>query len=91
MINFILWLLFGALVGWLASIVMRTNGQQGALMNIVVGIVGAFLGGLLFNFLGTGGSNINNNDFSLNGLLVAFIGAVVLLGIVNLVRRGSLR
>jgi uncharacterized membrane protein YeaQ/YmgE (transglycosylase-associated protein family) len=91
MINFILWLLFGALVGWLASMVMRTNAQQGALMNIVVGIVGAFLGGLVFNFLGTGGSNINTNDFSLNGLLVAFIGAVVLLGIVNLVRRGSVR
>jgi uncharacterized membrane protein YeaQ/YmgE (transglycosylase-associated protein family) len=91
MINFIVWLLFGALVGWLASMVMRRNAQQGALMNIVVGIVGAFLGGLLFNFLGTGGSTINNNDFSLNGLLVAFIGAVVLLGIVNLVRRGSIR
>ena len=91
MINFIVWLLFGALVGWLASMVMRTNAQQGALMNIVVGIVGAFLGGLLFNFLGTGGSNINNNDFSLNGLLVAFIGAVVLLGLVNLVRRGTVR
>ncbi len=45
MINFILWLLFGALVGWLASIVMRTDAQQGALLNIVVGIVGAFIGG----------------------------------------------
>jgi uncharacterized membrane protein YeaQ/YmgE (transglycosylase-associated protein family) len=90
-INFILWLVFGALVGWLASIVMRTDAQQGALMNIIVGIVGAFLGGLLFNLLGIGGSNINNNDFSLGGLLVAFIGAVVLLGIVNLVRRGSVR
>jgi uncharacterized membrane protein YeaQ/YmgE (transglycosylase-associated protein family) len=91
MINFIIWLLFGALVGWLASIVMRTDAQQGALLNIVVGIVGAFLGGFLANMLGFGGSNINNNDFSLSGLLVAFIGAVVLLGIVNLVRRGSVR
>ena len=91
MINFIIWLLFGALVGWLASIVMRTDAQQGALMNIVVGIVGAFLGGFLANALGFGGSNINNNDFSLSGLVVAFIGAVVLLAIVNLVRRGSVR
>jgi uncharacterized membrane protein YeaQ/YmgE (transglycosylase-associated protein family) len=91
MINFILWLVFGALVGWLASIVMRTDAQQGALLNIVVGIVGAFLGGLIFNLLGLGGSNINSNDFSLGGLLVSFIGAVVLLAIVNMVRRGSVR
>ena len=91
MINFLLWLLFGALVGWLASMVMRTDAQQGTLLNIVVGIVGAFVGGFLFNLLGLGGSNINNNDFSLGGLLVAFVGAVVLLGIVNLVRRGSVR
>jgi uncharacterized membrane protein YeaQ/YmgE (transglycosylase-associated protein family) len=91
MINFILWLLFGALVGWLASIVMRTNGQQGTLLNIVVGIVGAFLGGFLFNLLGVGGSTINNNDFSLSSLIVSFIGAVVLLGIINLFRRSTVR
>ena len=91
MINFILWLLFGALVGWLASIVMRTDAQQGALLNIVVGIVGAFLGGLLFSMLGMGGANINDNAFNLTSLIVSFIGAVVLLGIVNLVRRGSVR
>lgn len=91
MINFVLWLLFGALVGWLASIVMRTDAQQGALLNIVVGIIGAFIGGFLFNLLGGGGSNINNNDFSLGALLVSFIGAVVLLGIINLVRRGTVR
>ena len=91
MINFILWLLFGALVGWLASLVMRTDAQQGALLNIVVGIVGAFLGGLLFSMLGIGGGNINSGDFSLSALLVSFIGAVVLLGIVNLFRRGTVR
>ena len=91
MINFILWLLFGALVGWLASLVMRTDAQQGTLLNIVVGIVGAFLGGLVFSMLGIGGSNINNSDFSLSALVVSFIGAVILLGIVNLVRRGSVR
>lgn len=90
-INLILWILFGALVGWLASIVMRTDAQQGALLNIVVGIIGAFLGGLVFSLLGFGGSNINSGDFSLGSLLVSFIGAVVLLGIVNLFRRGSVR
>ena len=90
MINFILWLLFGALIGWLASIVMRTDAQQGALMNIIVGIVGAFLGGLLFSFLGMNGANINDG-FSLWSLLVSFIGAVVLLGIVNMFTRGRVR
>ena len=91
MINFIIWLLFGALVGWLASIVMRTDAQQGALLNIVVGIIGAFLGGFLANALGFAGSNINNSDFSLSALVISFFGAVILLAIVNLVRRGSVR
>jgi uncharacterized membrane protein YeaQ/YmgE (transglycosylase-associated protein family) len=86
MINLILWLLFGALVGWLASLVMRTDGQQGGLMNIIVGIVGALIGGFLF-----GSATINSSDFSLSALLVSFVGAVVLLAIVNLVRRGAVR
>jgi uncharacterized membrane protein YeaQ/YmgE (transglycosylase-associated protein family) len=71
--------------------VMRTDAQQGALMNIVVGIVGAFLGGFVFSLLGMGGSSLNNNNFSLGGLLVAFVGAVILLAVVDLVRRGSVR
>jgi uncharacterized membrane protein YeaQ/YmgE (transglycosylase-associated protein family) len=91
MINFIVWLLVGAAIGWLASMVMRTDAQQGGLLNIVVGIVGAMLGGFLLPLLGFGGSNINNNDFSLSGLLVAFVGAVILLAIVNLMRRGRVR
>jgi uncharacterized membrane protein YeaQ/YmgE (transglycosylase-associated protein family) len=90
-INFIVWLVLGALVGWLASMVMRTDAQQGALMNIVVGIVGAFIGGLVFGSLGIGGATINDNNFSLNGLVVSFIGAVILLGIVNMFRRGAVR
>ena len=90
-INLILWLLFGALIGWLASIVMHTDAQQGAILNIIVGIVGAFLGGLVFSMLGLGGSNLNSGDFSLPSLLVSFVGAVILLGIVNLFRRGSVR
>ena len=90
MINLILWLLFGALVGWLASIVMRTDGQQGALLNIVVGIIGAMLGGwLLAPMFGAG--TVNSGDFSLPGLLVSLLGAVILLAIVNLVRRGRVR
>jgi uncharacterized membrane protein YeaQ/YmgE (transglycosylase-associated protein family) len=91
MINFIVWLVLGALVGWLASMVMRTDAQQGALMNIIVGVVGAFLAGIIFSALGVGGATINDNNFSLNGLFISFIGAVVLLGIVNMFRRGTVR
>jgi len=86
MINLIIWLVAGAAVGWVASMVMRTNAQQGAILNIVVGIVGAMIGGYLI-----GGSTINQNVFSLNALLVSLIGAVILLAIVNLVRRGAVR
>ena len=89
MINFIIWLIVGAIIGWLAGMVM--GDREGTVLNIVIGIVGAFLGGFLFNMLGIGGSNITNNDFSIGGLVVSFIGACILLGIVNLVRRGSVR
>jgi uncharacterized membrane protein YeaQ/YmgE (transglycosylase-associated protein family) len=91
MINFILWLVFGALVGWLASMVMRTDAQQGLLLNIIVGIIGAFLGGFVFNLLGFSGANINDSTFNLSALLVSFVGAVILLAVVNLVRRGQVR
>ena len=84
--NLILWLVIGGVIGWLASIVMRTDAQQGILLNIVVGIAGAFLAGLLLN-----GGTINNNNFSLTSLLASFLGAVVLLAIVNLFRRGRVR
>jgi len=82
----ILWLVIGGIVGWLASIVMRTDAQQGIVLNVVVGIVGAFIGGLIF----TGGS-INSGGLSLYTFLTSLVGAVVLLAIVNLVRRGSVR
>ncbi len=81
----IIWLILGGIVGWLASILMRTDAQQGIILNIVVGVVGAFVGGLIFNH------DMNRMDFSLVALLEAFIGAVILLAIVNLVRRGSVR
>jgi uncharacterized membrane protein YeaQ/YmgE (transglycosylase-associated protein family) len=89
-INFIIWIVVGAVLGWLASMVMNRNGQQGLLLDIVVGIVGAFLGGfLLAPLFGTG--TINQGDFSLSGLIVSFLGAIVLLAIVNLFRRGTVR
>jgi uncharacterized membrane protein YeaQ/YmgE (transglycosylase-associated protein family) len=70
--------------------IMRTNAQQGILMNVVVGIVGAFLAGLLLSpFLGTG--TINDGNFSIAAMLVSLGGAVILLGIVNLFRRGRVR
>ncbi|HUG21315.1 GlsB/YeaQ/YmgE family stress response membrane protein [Piscinibacter sp.] len=88
--NFIIWLIVGGLVGWVASMLMRTDAQQGIFLNIIVGIVGAFLGGfLLAPMFGTG--TINQNDFSIAGLAVSLLGAVVLLAIVNLVRRGRIR
>jgi uncharacterized membrane protein YeaQ/YmgE (transglycosylase-associated protein family) len=88
--NFIIWIVIGGVLGWLASLVMKTDGQQGIFLNIVVGIVGALLGGwLLAPLLGTG--TINQNDFSITSLFVSFLGALVLLMIVNLVRRGRVR
>jgi uncharacterized membrane protein YeaQ/YmgE (transglycosylase-associated protein family) len=88
--NFIIWIVVGGILGWLASLVMRTDGQQGLLLNIVVGIVGALLGGwLLAPLFGTG--TINQSDFSPGSLLVSFLGAVILLAIVNLLRRGTPR
>lgn len=88
--NFIIWIVVGGILGWLASLVMRTDASQGMLLNIVVGIVGALLGGwLLAPLFGTG--TINQSDFSIGSLLVSFLGAVILLAIVNLVRRGTPR
>ena len=84
--NLIIWLLVGALVGWLASMVMRTDAQQGAILNIVVGIVGALIGGFLF-----GGPTINSSALNLTAILISFVGAVILLAVVNLVRRSSVR
>jgi uncharacterized membrane protein YeaQ/YmgE (transglycosylase-associated protein family) len=82
----ILWLIIGGVIGWLASIIMRTDAQQGIFLNIVVGIVGAFIGGLIIN-----GGSINNSGLTVQSFLVSLLGAVILLAIVNLVRRGSVR
>jgi uncharacterized membrane protein YeaQ/YmgE (transglycosylase-associated protein family) len=88
--NIIIWLIVGGLIGWVASIVMRTNGQQGILLNVVVGVVGALLGGWFLSPL-VGVSTINQNNFSAPSLLVSLLGAVILLAVVNLFRRGAVR
>jgi uncharacterized membrane protein YeaQ/YmgE (transglycosylase-associated protein family) len=84
--NLIIWLVVGGIIGWLASIVMKTNAQQGMVLNVIVGIVGAVIGGWLM-----GRGTINDADLSVPALLVSFIGAVVLLALVNLIRRGRPR
>lgn len=88
--NFIIWLIVGGIIGWLASLVMKTDAQQGILLNIVVGIIGALLGGWLLSPL-FGEGTINQSDFSVGGLIVSFLGAIILLAIVNLFRRGAVR
>jgi uncharacterized membrane protein YeaQ/YmgE (transglycosylase-associated protein family) len=88
--NLIIMLIVGGIIGWLASIVMRTDGQQGLFLNIVVGVVGAILAGVVITpFLG--GAPITSGAFDIKSLFVSFLGAVVLLGIINLFRRGSVR
>jgi uncharacterized membrane protein YeaQ/YmgE (transglycosylase-associated protein family) len=85
--NFIIWLVVGGILGWLASLVMKTDAQQGIGLNIIVGIVGALIGGWLISPL-IGGGTINQGDFSVMGLVSSLIGAIILLAVVNLVRRG---
>ncbi|MEO5672859.1 MAG: GlsB/YeaQ/YmgE family stress response membrane protein [Ramlibacter sp.] len=87
--GFILWLIVGGIVGWLASLIMKTDGQQGILLNVIVGIVGAFIGGWLISPMV--GAGTINDGFSIASLLVSLVGAVILLAIVNLFRRGRVR
>jgi uncharacterized membrane protein YeaQ/YmgE (transglycosylase-associated protein family) len=85
----LVWLIVGGVVGWLASIIMRTDGQQGILLNVVVGIVGALLAGFVVSpMLGIG---TINQGISLATFLVSLVGAIILLAIVNLFRRGRVR
>lgn len=87
--NIIIWLVVGGLIGWIASIIMRTDAQQGILLNVVVGIVGALLAGFVVSpMLGIG---TINQGISLATFLVSLVGAVILLAIVNLFRRGRVR
>lgn len=84
MIGLIVWLVVGGIVGWLASLVMRTDGQQGIILNVVVGIVGSVIAAVLF------GGGINQ-IITVTTFIYSLIGAIILLAIVNLVRRGTVR
>ena len=84
MISFFVWILMGAFVGWLASVVMKSNHRMGTLLNILVGIIGAAVGGALFRAFGFSGANINDG-ISLYSIIVSFIGAVVVIGLVQLI------
>ena len=84
--NFIIYLIVGGIAGWLASMLMKTDAQQGIILNIVVGIIGGFLGGWLLPMVG-----LDLGAGWIGFLITALIGAIVLLAIVNLFRRGSVR
>lgn len=88
--NLILVLIVGGIIGWLASILMRTDAQQGILLNIVVGIVGAVIAGVVITPL-IGGAPITSGSFDIMSLFASFLGAVILLAVINLFRRGSVR
>ena len=88
--GFIWWLIIGGILGWLASIVMHTNHKQGMFLNVIVGIVGATLAGWIISPL-LGISTINQDNFSFASLFVSFLGAVILLAIVNFFRHGKAR
>lgn len=79
----LLWIIFGAIVGWVASLIMKTDAEQGPLLNIIVGIIGAVLGGWIMNFFGASGTT----GFNLYSFVVALIGAIVLIAIVRAIRR----
>lgn len=86
----ILWLIIGGVVGWLASIIMKRDASQGIILNVVVGIIGAMLGGWLIGPL-IGAPSINSGQLSAASLLVSLLGAVILLAIVNLITRSRVR
>ena len=86
----IILLVVGGIVGWLASLIMRTDGQQGIFLNIVVGIVGAVIAGFVVTPL-IGGAPITSGVIGVPSVLVSLLGAIVLLAVINLFRRGSVR
>ncbi|MDR2216385.1 MAG: GlsB/YeaQ/YmgE family stress response membrane protein [Nevskiaceae bacterium] len=85
--DIIIQLVVGGVIGWLASIIMRTNAQQGIILNIIVGIVGSFIGGKLLSPL----LGVSAEGFSVVSLLISLGGAVILLAVVNLFRKGKVR
>ena len=88
--DIIIWLVVGGVVGWLASLLMHTDARQGIFLNVIVGIVGAALAGFFISPM-IGLPTINQGSFSIGSLLVSLVGAVILLAIVNLFRRGTVR
>ena len=81
--NILAWIILGGIAGWIGSLIVKTNDSQGLLLNIAVGILGAFLGGLIFNLLGGAGVT----GFNLYSLVVAIFGSVLLIGITKLATR----
>ena len=89
MMGLIIWLIVGGIIGWLASMIMKTDAQQGVLLNVVVGIIGALIGGWLI--APQIGGSTGTDGFDIMGFIAALIGAIILLAIVNLFRRGRVR
>ena len=90
MMGLIIWLIVGGIIGWLASMVMKTDAQQGIILNVVVGIIGSIIGGYLISPM-IGGATSASGGFNIMGFVAALIGAIILLAIVNLFRRGRVR
>lgn len=88
--NLIILLIVGGIIGWVASLIMRTDGQQGIILNVVVGIVGALIAGFVVTPM-IGGESIMDGNINIQSILISLVGAIILLAIVNLVRRGSVR
>ncbi len=84
--NILIWLVVGGLIGWVASVIMGTDGRQGIFLNVIVGIAGAALGGWLFGGA-FGASTINQGDLSLSGVMVSLLGAVILIAALKFLRR----
>ncbi len=82
--NILVWIIFGGLAGWIGSLIAGTDASQGLFLNIIVGIIGAFVGGLIFNFFGETGVS----GFNLYSLLVAVIGSVIFISVTQLLTRG---
>lgn len=84
-VDIIVWIIVGAIAGWLASLVMKTNRSQGLLEDIIIGIVGAFIGGFVLNLLGVGAPAAG--QLNIASILTAFLGAVILIAILRAIRR----